>query len=179
MANLPIPTTRNQHLRAVSTHGEGSDDECGACQIGVQLQFWFLCWSLLLRTFQLNSPDFVRSAISLTRVVTLVFLPLPRYIHQFLLRTGFSIPTARRISSTFSHPLSRTFRCHTIHSGKRHPMPYMQHLQKLLRNREVVFFQPVDVIAVEAGARTTGHDQFSHSMLPVKHQGRRSESSRV
>ena len=41
------------------------------------------------------------------------------------------------------------------------------HLQKLFRYRKLVFFQPVDVTAVEAGAWTTRHDELSHTVRPV------------
>ena len=67
----------------------------------------------------------------------------------------------------------------TLQSGKRHPL---RHLQKLPRNRKVVFFQSVDVIAVEASAWTAGHDKFPHTVLPAackRHPGRRSENTAV
>lgn len=172
MIKLPILTMRNQRTSAVSTHGGGSNDvqstlwnvpnrRAAAIFVALlvltainsyfpaQLAFFFTLGDLLdngdhiclVPPLPVDASVFYRAQVST--------FPLPVEFHRLL-------PTHALAHSTA-----------TIQSDERH---LMHHLHKLLRNRKVVFFQPVDVIAVEAGAWTTGHDEFPHTMLPVKYK---------
>lgn len=170
-------------MGAVSTHGGGSND--------VQRTLWNMpnrpAAAILVSLLVVNATHsyfLAQLALSFTPGDLLdkgdnICLARPPPVHaSFSSRTGFSIPTARRISSTFpTYALAHS--AATLQNGKRH---LMHHLHKFLRNRKIVFFQPYDVLAVEAGAWTTGHDEFPHTILPVKrkrHLGRRSENEAV